>query len=303
LWLAGVAFAYARPLHPAPSTPAGARFLLPGLTTAAVLWFSRTVTEPARFSQALDVAVWAMIAATLGAVATDTLVQTRSSFLVLMALTMGGLVLGMVLIGLVWAEGEDSYIRLIALGFLPVVLMALFPVARGLNLIPASMLTRYGVSIGAAIEMPILFYARSLRGSRRREAEVRAAALSRTDALTGLAHQRSLLHRLEASLARCIRQKHGCALLARKLANWDAIATSCCCSKGRPPRTRQPNARSRGSRAGCIAPSTSRRPSRCASTWPWRCCRTSSSTARAASSGCGTRSMRCGPKHAARSAP
>ena len=55
--------------------------------------------------------------------------------------------------------------------------MALFPIARGMNLIPISALTRYGLSIGAALEMPILFYALSLRGSRRREAQVRAAAL------------------------------------------------------------------------------------------------------------------------------
>ena len=39
---------------------------------------------------------------------------------------------------------------------------------RGLNLIPLSNLTRYGVTIGSMLEMPILFYALSLRGNRRR---------------------------------------------------------------------------------------------------------------------------------------
>jgi diguanylate cyclase (GGDEF)-like protein len=136
-----------------------------------------------------------------------------------------GLVVAVVLVGLVWAEGDDPYIRLIALGFLPVVIMAVFPVARGLNLIPASVLTRYGLSMGAALEMPILFYALSLRGSRRREADVRAAALSRTDALTGLAHTRSFVHRLESSLARCRRQNHACALLGIKLVNHGALVT------------------------------------------------------------------------------
>ena len=200
-----------------------ATFVLPGMTAAAALWFARTVTEPARFSRTLDVVVWALIAAVLGAVAVDTLVQTRASFLLFMVLTVFGLLLGMVLIGLVWAKGEDPYIRLIATGFLPVVVMAMFPVARGLNLIPASLLTRYGLSIGAALAMPILFYALTLRGSRRREADVRSAALSRTDAMTGLAHHRSLLQRLESSLPRCVRQKHSCALLAIKLVNWEAI--------------------------------------------------------------------------------
>ncbi len=202
-----------------------ATFVLPGMTAAAALWFARTVTEPARFSRTLDAVVWAVIAAVLGAVAMDTWVQTRASFLLFMSLTVLGLLLGMVLIGLVWAKGEDAYIRLIAAGFLPVVVMAMFPVARGLDLLPPSLLTRYGLSMGAALEMPILFYALTLRGSRRRETDVRSAALSRTDAMTGLAHHRSLLQRLESSLLRCVRQKHSCALLAIKLVNWDAIVS------------------------------------------------------------------------------
>jgi len=200
-----------------------ATFVLPGVSTAAALWFTRTVTEPARFSHALDLAVWALILAVLAAVAVDTVAASRPTFGAVMALTGLGLVVVLLLIGTVWAEGEDPYIRLIALGFLPVLVMALFPVARGLNLIPASMLTRYGLSIGAALEMPILFYALSLRGNRRREADVRSAALSRTDPLTGLAHTRSLQHRLDSALARGARQKHSCALLAVKLLNHDSI--------------------------------------------------------------------------------
>jgi diguanylate cyclase (GGDEF)-like protein len=105
----------------------------------------------------------------------------------------------------------------------PVLVMAVFPVARGLNLIPASWLTRYGLSIGAAVEMPILFYALSLRGNRRREAQVRAAALSRNDALTGLAHSRTLLQRLDGAIARARGLKHACALLAVKISNFEAI--------------------------------------------------------------------------------
>ncbi len=202
-----------------------ATFVLPGISTAAALWFARTVTEPARFSHDLDLAVLALIAAVLGAVAVDTVAMSRASFATVMVLTVLGLAVVIVLIGIAWAQGEDLYIRLIALGFLPVLVMALFPVARGLNLIPASMLTRYGLSIGAALEMPILFYALSLRGSRRREAEVRSAALSRTDALTGLAHSGSLLSRLDSALARCRRQKHACALLGIELANYDSIVS------------------------------------------------------------------------------
>jgi diguanylate cyclase (GGDEF)-like protein len=201
-----------------------ATFLLPGISSAAGLWFARTITEPARFSKALDLAVWSLIAALLSAVALDTFLTSRSSFALVMVLTLVALAVVVGLVVLVWTQGEDPYIRLVALGFVPVLVMAIFPIARGLNLIPASALTRYGLSMGAALEMPILFYALSLRGNRRREAQVRAAALSRNDTLTGLAHSRTLLHRLEGAIARAQSLKHACALMAVRISNFDAIA-------------------------------------------------------------------------------
>lgn len=202
---------------------ANATFVLPGISSAVGLWFVRMVTEPARFSRRLDGVVWVMIMALLVAVTLDTALKSRPTFTALMLLTLLALALIVALIALVWTQGDDPSIKLIALGFLPVLVMALFPLARGLNLIPTSPLTRYGLSIGAALEMPILFYALSLHGTRRREAQVRAAALARTDALTGLAHSRSLLLRLDGSLARARSQAHACALLVVRLANHDAI--------------------------------------------------------------------------------
>jgi two-component system, sensor histidine kinase LadS len=198
-------------------------FLLPGVSAAAALWFARTVTEPARFSRALDVVVWAMIAALLGAVAVDTAVATRASFGLLMLLIMSALLLVTGLIVLVWRQGDDPHIRLIALGFVPVLVAAVFPVLRGLNLIPASALTRYALSAGAALEMPILFYALSLRGSLRRESQARAAGLSGNDALTGLAQVGTLTARLDNALKRARSLKHPCALLAVRLTNLDAV--------------------------------------------------------------------------------
>jgi diguanylate cyclase (GGDEF)-like protein len=201
--------------------------LLPGISSAAALWFARTVTEPARYSRALDLAVWALIAGLLSAVALDTFLLSRNSFALVIVLTLLALVVVAGLMVLVWTKGEDPYIRVIALGFLPVLIMALFPLARGLNLIPASGLTRYALVIGAAVELPILYYALSLRGSRRREAQVRAAALSHSDALTGLAHARTLLQRLRSAITRASNMKHACALLAVKIGNFDAIAAEC----------------------------------------------------------------------------
>lgn len=200
-------------------------FLLPGISTAAALWFTQVVTEPARYSRALDLAVWSLIAALLSAVAIDSFLASRPSFALVMVLTAVAMVVVVGLIALVWSQGDDPYIRLIALGFLPVLVMAVFPVARGMNLIPASALTRYALAMGAAVEMPILFYALSLRGSRRREAQVRAAALSHTDPLTGLAHTRTLLPRLQGAIGRARDLRHACALMAVRISNFDAIAS------------------------------------------------------------------------------
>jgi two-component system, sensor histidine kinase LadS len=202
-----------------------ASFVLPGISAAVALWFTRTVTEPARFSRVLDLSVWILIAGVLSAVAVDAFVNTRGSSLVVIGLSSLAVVVVAVLIVLVWTKGDDPHMRLIALGFLPVLVMAIFPLARGFNLIPVSLLTRYGLSIGAALEMPILFYALSLRGGRRREAQVRAAALARNDALTGLAHTRTFLQRLDSALERAASLKHACAMLAVKISNYDRIVS------------------------------------------------------------------------------
>jgi diguanylate cyclase (GGDEF)-like protein len=199
--------------------------LLPGLSGAAALWFVKVVTEPSRFARWLDLAVWGLIAALLVSVAVDTMVNSRLTLAIMIGLMGTALAMVAALILLVWSRGNDPHIRLIALGFVPVLVMALFPVARGLNLIPHSPLTRYGVSIGAALEMPILFYALSLRGARRRESQLRAAALAHHDALTGLSQTQSLLQRLEASVARARSQRQPCALLGVAIANVDAIVS------------------------------------------------------------------------------
>ena len=200
-------------------------FLLPGLSAVAALWFVQVVTEPARFSRLLNQIVWGLILALLVAVVLDTWFPSREIMHARLALTAAALALVCVVIGFVWRKGDDAEIRIIALGFVPVLVMALFPIARGLGLLPNSLFTRYGLAIGAAMEMPILFYALSRRGSRRREAQLRASALPRTDALTGLADRRNLLQRMEASLKRARSQRHTCALLVVRLGNYDAIAT------------------------------------------------------------------------------
>ena len=201
-----------------------AMFMLPALSAAAALWFVQVVTEPARFSRPLNRFVWATIAALVVTAAVEAILPNRLLQAVRLNLITLTLLLVAVLIALVWRKGDDRGIRLIALGFLPVLLGALLPLARAMNLLPDTLLTRYGIAVASALEMPILFYALSKRAALRREGAVRAAALSHTDALTGLEDRRRLLQRMEASLGRARGQKHSCGLLVLRLANHDAIA-------------------------------------------------------------------------------
>ena len=197
--------------------------LWPGAATAAALWFVKVVTEPVRLSRALDLGVWALIAALLAAVAVDIVIVTRLSMLLVLVLT--GVSLLAIASMLAWGfiDSREHHVRMLALGFVPVLVMAIFPLSRGLELVPSNTLTRYGLYFAAVIELPILFYALHRRLMAFRDAMLRANALSRTDPLTGLPHRRGLVERLESSLAHARGQKQNCALLGVRISNLDAI--------------------------------------------------------------------------------
>jgi two-component system, sensor histidine kinase LadS len=198
--------------------------LWPGAATAAALWFVKVVTEPARLSRALDLAVWGLIAALLASTALNVVLSNWSSMTLVLSFT--GLALiaiaGMLLWG--WLEGRDRYLGLVALAFAPVLLLALLPLARSFGLLPTNSLTRFGLFLGVALELPLLYYALNLRLMARREADLRASALSSTDALTGLPHRKTFIQRLDSSLAHARGQKQHCALLGIRISNLEAIA-------------------------------------------------------------------------------
>lgn len=162
-------------------------FVAPSLSAVVGLLFIRMLTEPARSSVWLDRAVLAVAALTTTLVLVDIAVPLGATYrligdvLLLLALVA-------VCMALAWRRSPDRHLRLAILGFMPMLLLALFPLARTLGLIATSGLTRYGLAIGAALEMPILLYAIATGVASRREARVRAAASATTDALTGLAN-------------------------------------------------------------------------------------------------------------------
>lgn len=195
----------------------------PGIPVAGALWFVKVATEPARLSRALDLGVWALIAAVLGAVAVDIAVSTRLSMFLLLVLT--GLSLAAILSMVVWGwlDGRDRDLRLVALAFVPMVLVAAFPLARVLGLMRVGSFNLYGLYYGAVLTMPLLYYALHVRCMGRRESMLRAAGLARNDPLTGLPHRQGLLERLDTSLARARGLRQPCALLAVRVSNLEAI--------------------------------------------------------------------------------
>ncbi len=198
--------------------------LWPGAATAAGLWFVKVVTEPARLSRALDLGVWALIAGLLGATAVHVAAGSWTSLALVLMLTGLSLVAALSMVVWGWLDGRDRHLRLFALGFVPVVVLALFPLARSFGLLPTNLITRFGLFFGTALELPILYYALNLRLMARREADLRAGALSRTDALTGLPHRQAMIERLDSSLARARGQRQHCALLGVRISNLDGIA-------------------------------------------------------------------------------
>lgn len=197
----------------------------PGLPAAATLWLLRVVAEPARLSTWLDRLLQLLIVLLLAAVATDAVLRAHGSMFAVLVLTGLALAASVTVLAWAWADGRDREIRPIALAFAPFVLLALAPLARAFGLIPVSGLTRYAVFAGTLLATPLLYYALQARSMRRRESEVRAAALSHTDALTGLPHRRAFLERLETVLARARSQRHPCAILGVRVINLQQLAS------------------------------------------------------------------------------
>lgn len=201
-----------------------AGFLLPGVVAAAGLWFLKIVTEPARFSRALDLASSGLIAALLSAAALRTVVNTPASLLLVMALLGAAAVVAAALLLMAWRTNRELHIALIGLSVLPVAATLAVPVLFNLGLLSHSLLTRFGLPLGTALQMPIVFHALTLRADKRRATGLRAAALPHSDPLTGLLDRRTLTRRLDAALERARGLGHSCAVLVVRLTNLDQLA-------------------------------------------------------------------------------
>lgn len=200
------------------------RRVAPGVAVVAALWLVKVLTEPARFSRALDLACWSFIAALLSAVAVHAFVDTAASDALVDRLAAGAMLVAAGLLALAWHKGRDPAIGWIVLGFLPAGVMALLPLAQQMDWVDESALTRNGLVLGTTLQLPILFHGLMRRASRRRETGVRASELHHSDALTGLDDRRTLIHRLDDALARSRDLRHQCAVLLVRLTNHAEMA-------------------------------------------------------------------------------
>ncbi|WP_395059641.1 7TM diverse intracellular signaling domain-containing protein [Polaromonas sp.] len=216
----GIAGLYGWPERPALNNPAV--FALPLAAAATAMLFVRTVTTPWRFSRALDWLLMAMCGLLLGIALIDGTVPTVESFAVANVLVSAAIVALLLVVSVSLFEG-DRHARWLALGFLPIIVAALFPLARNMGLIRASFLTEHALLLGSALELPILFYGLLRRVTQRREPETRAAALRTTDPLTGLRSSRVLVSKLGQVLSTAGRYQQPCALLLINLSNFTAL--------------------------------------------------------------------------------
>jgi two-component system, sensor histidine kinase LadS len=193
-------------------------FLLPVLAACSGIWFARVVTRPRQFSAVLDRLSLKLVTALALLAALDTVFPTRAGFLAVTAVIIAAMALICVMVFMAWRSGDPT-MRWIALGFVPVAVMVPFPILRNLGLIPISFLTQYGLTLGAALEAPLLFYGLLRRAAQRREARARAAALAQTEPLTGLSNLHTFEARLQEALLRSSRYRHRSALLMIDLSN------------------------------------------------------------------------------------
>jgi two-component system, sensor histidine kinase LadS len=193
-------------------------FVLPTCSVAAALWFVNALVRPAQFSPRMHRWLQLLIIMLISIAVVETLRPSVLGFRISNSLTIISM---LTLYLLLWQSSRmgDRNALWIALGFLPVVLAGLIPVLRNLGVVGTGFLSQYGVTIGSALEVPLLMYALMRRSASLRDMRVREQALLQQDALTGLADQRRFFSKLHSSLLRARRYNHRLGLLHVQLVN------------------------------------------------------------------------------------
>ena len=196
-------------------------FFMPVFAGAVGVWVVRIVVVPRQFARWLDSLTLGVIAVLLLVAGFDVLMPTPAGFSWSMDLLLLAMALVMALLVLAIARGDINS-RWVAAGFGLIMLGGAFPVMRNFGWISSGFLTEYGLMVGSALEMPVLFYGLSRRLNEQNEALARANTLTVTDPLTGVDSQRRMLRHLSGALIRA-RAGSPVALLLVELANHPAL--------------------------------------------------------------------------------
>lgn len=192
--------------------------VLPVLGAAASLWFAASVVSLRARSRPLYLAVMTVAALALPAAAAilHAEVGARTALVVAYSVLAITSSLGLVL----WATWRgDRYAPWLLAAMLPVMLGAMFPLARVAGLVPVSFWTAHAMQIGISIELPVLLVMLALRSQHRREHMRRIQGLERIDPATGLLNAQVFQERLVRLINRSQRLKLRSAILLVDIVN------------------------------------------------------------------------------------
>jgi two-component system, sensor histidine kinase LadS len=195
-------------------------FFLASMAAATGLWFVRSMVRPRVYMPTLDGLTMLLVGMELVVAFVDLLYPSLAGYWLSNGIILAISLVVYVIIWNGWTRG-DTTMRWIALGFLPVVLGVIPPLLHNAGLIGTNFFTQYGVTLGSALEMPMLLYGLVLRSATRREGRARTAGLPTQDALTGLSNTRDLLRHIHGAMTRAARYKQQYGLVLVELTNYD----------------------------------------------------------------------------------
>ncbi|WP_298933283.1 7TM diverse intracellular signaling domain-containing protein [uncultured Ramlibacter sp.] len=192
--------------------------VLPVLTTASFVWFLSAVVSMPERSPRLHRAMATLSLLGLPVAVAICLVEPALRYRLQVPYAASGALAGIVT--LLWAARRgDRYALWLLAAFTPVVVGAVFPLARTWGLIPVSFWTQHGMQVGIAIELPLILVILMLRSQARRENNRRIQGLDRLDPATGLINAQVFGERLGRMIARSQRLRHQSAVLLVDIVN------------------------------------------------------------------------------------
>ena len=196
-----------------------ANFFFPGLALVVGMWFVRLVATPRVYLPLVDLMALLLIVIQSINCVLELLHPTVWGFYVLTAMSLATTCIVCAIAWSGWTRREVG-VRWLALGFLPIVVGLLPVILRNAGLLGTNFLTQYGLTLGSAIEMPLLLYGLALRASARSEVRARTAGLPTQDALTGLSNMRDLLSHIHGAMTRAKRYDQPYGLILVEMLNY-----------------------------------------------------------------------------------